>query len=121
MNMGDVRRTKIEPVRFSFCWISTSTSLQNSIIMSVAGPSTKPVQPFYCGVCTLPTEYCEFGASLSKCKTWLEGKDKAEYDRLWGEGMPYLATKLTCREPECAHGNPERGEAGEDRSRCSQS
>lgn len=53
---------------------------------AVAGPSTKPVTPFYCEVCTLPTEYCEFGPSFSKCKTWLESEDKGEFDRLWGEG-----------------------------------
>ncbi|GFZ43399.1 Translation machinery-associated protein 22 [Saitozyma sp. JCM 24511] len=59
--------------------------------MSVAGPSTKPVSPHYCGVCSLPTEYCEFGPSFSKCKTWLEGKDREEYERLWG------ADSLTAR------------------------
>ncbi|KAK4684999.1 density-regulated protein, partial [Tremellales sp. Uapishka_1] len=53
--------------------------------MSVAGPSTKPVQPFYCAICSLPTEYCEFGASVSKCKAWLEEEDKEEYERLWSE------------------------------------
>jgi hypothetical protein len=54
---------------------------------AVAGPSTKAVNPSYCQVCTLPTEYCEFGPSFSKCKTWLESEDKGEFDRLWGEGM----------------------------------
>lgn len=54
--------------------------------MSVAGPSTKPVQAYYCSVCTLPTEYCEFGPSVSKCKTTLEEADKAEFERIWGEG-----------------------------------
>ncbi|KAI9634414.1 translation initiation factor SUI1 [Dioszegia hungarica] len=51
---------------------------------AVAGPSTKPIHPFYCGVCSLPTEYCEFGPSISKCKSWLEGKDMNEYQRVWG-------------------------------------
>ncbi|RSH77706.1 Translation machinery-associated protein 22 [Apiotrichum porosum] len=54
--------------------------------MSVAGPSSRPVQAFYCAICSLPTEYCEFGPSVSKCKTWLESNDKAEYERVWGEG-----------------------------------
>ncbi|WVF68810.1 translation machinery-associated protein 22 [Kwoniella sp. CBS 6097] len=53
---------------------------------ATAGPSTKPLAPHYCAVCSLPTEYCEFGPSFSKCKTWLEGEDKDEYERLWGEG-----------------------------------
>lgn len=54
--------------------------------MSVAGPSSKPIVVSYCAVCTLPTEYCEFGPSFSKCKTWLEANNKPEFDRLWGEG-----------------------------------
>ncbi|BEI82403.1 hypothetical protein CcaverHIS002_0302710 [Cutaneotrichosporon cavernicola] len=54
--------------------------------MSVAGPSSKPIAVSYCAVCTLPTEYCEFGPSFSKCKTWLEANDQAEFRRLWGEG-----------------------------------
>lgn len=54
--------------------------------MSVAGPSSKPIIVSYCAVCTLPTEYCEFGPSFSKCKTFLEANNKPEFDRLWGEG-----------------------------------
>lgn len=65
---------------------SSSPSHPSVLTMSVAGPSTKPVSPHYCGVCSLPTEYCEFGPSFSKCKTWLEGKDREEYERLWGAG-----------------------------------
>jgi hypothetical protein len=53
---------------------------------AIAGPSTKPISALYCGVCTLPAEYCEFGPSFSKCKTWLEDKHPDEYARLWGEG-----------------------------------
>ncbi|XP_065831425.1 density-regulated protein-like [Oscarella lobularis] len=26
----------------------------------------------YCGVCTMPTEYCEYGPDPAKCKTWLQ-------------------------------------------------
>ncbi|KAL7269095.1 Translation machinery-associated protein 22 [Rhizina undulata] len=38
---------------------------------------TAPVEPqakvvIYCGVCSLPPEYCEFGTSPQKCKEWLE-------------------------------------------------
>ncbi|KAL1405229.1 Translation machinery-associated protein 22 [Vanrija albida] len=60
--------------------------------MSVAGPSTKPVQAYYCSVCSLPTEYCEFGPSVSKCKTTLEEADKAEFERIWGAGA--LAARI---------------------------
>jgi hypothetical protein len=70
----------------------TSPYTQHTKMSAVAGPSTKPVIPFYCEVCTLPTEYCEFGPSFTKCKTWLESEDKGEFDRLWGEGplMGYM-------------------------------
>ncbi|CAD6585335.1 MAG: Translation machinery-associated protein 22 [Tremellales sp. Tagirdzhanova-0007] len=54
--------------------------------MALAGPSSRPMVPFYCAICSLPTEYCEFGTSLSKCRTWLESQDGDEYNRLWGEG-----------------------------------
>ena len=66
--------------RLSFVLSQIFTSLH------IAGPSTHPVIPFYCAVCSLPTEYCEFGTSVSKCRSWLEEEDKAEYGRLWGEG-----------------------------------
>jgi len=59
---------------------------------AAAGPSTKPVSVTYCGVCSLPTEYCEFGSRVSKCKAWLEGVDKTEYERIWGEGT--LAARI---------------------------
>ena len=65
---------------------SLSIPIHCMMATAVAGPSTKPVQPFYCGVCSLPTEYCEFGPSITKCKTWLENEDQGEFSRLWGEG-----------------------------------
>ncbi|WVO13680.1 translation machinery-associated protein 22 [Cryptococcus depauperatus] len=59
---------------------------------AVPGPSTKPIHPFYCHICSLPTEYCEFGSSASKCKSWLEEKDRDEFERLYSEGA--LASKI---------------------------
>ncbi|KAJ5902705.1 Translation machinery-associated protein 22 [Penicillium taxi] len=43
-----------------------------------------PIEPqarhvVYCGVCTLPPEYCEFGGTAKKCEEWL----KDEYDEIW--------------------------------------
>jgi hypothetical protein len=71
---------------------------------AVAGPSSKPVAVTYCGVCSLPTEYCEFGSRVSKCKAWLEGVNTVEYERIWGEGGYTSAwsgvggrERLTCR------------------------
>ncbi|KAL2327187.1 hypothetical protein Fmac_020614 [Flemingia macrophylla] len=31
----------------------------------------QPVHVQYCGVCSLPPEYCEFGSDFDKCKPWL--------------------------------------------------
>ncbi|CAN0882014.1 Translation machinery-associated protein 22 [Linum grandiflorum] len=31
----------------------------------------QPVTVLYCGVCSLPPEYCEFGSDFEKCKPWL--------------------------------------------------
>ncbi|KAJ2055798.1 Translation machinery-associated protein 22 [Coemansia sp. S155-1] len=39
----------------------------------------------YCGVCTLPPEYCEFAASRKKCEEWLKGAHPAEYARLYND------------------------------------
>nr|XP_023881917.1 density-regulated protein-like [Quercus suber] len=31
----------------------------------------QPVRVLYCGVCSMPAEYCEFGPDFEKCKPWL--------------------------------------------------
>ncbi|BFZ54219.1 Translation machinery-associated protein 22 [Savitreella phatthalungensis] len=31
-----------------------------------------PTPPVYCGVCSLPPEYCEYQPTVNKCKEWLE-------------------------------------------------
>ncbi|KAI4380275.1 hypothetical protein MLD38_006484 [Melastoma candidum] len=35
------------------------------------GEKPQPVKVLYCGVCSLPPEYCEFGPDFEKCKPWL--------------------------------------------------
>jgi density-regulated protein DRP1 len=37
----------------------------------------------YCGICSLPFEYCEFHPSASKCAQWLEQNLPDEYARLY--------------------------------------
>lgn len=47
--------------------------------MEKAGESTtpslidasKPIVVLYCGICTMPVEYCGFGASADQCRAWL--------------------------------------------------
>lgn len=31
----------------------------------------EPAKVLYCGVCSLPAEYCEFGPDFARCKPWL--------------------------------------------------
>ncbi|KAF8272155.1 translation initiation factor SUI1 [Lactarius quietus] len=47
--------------------------------------ATPPVQMFYCGVCTYPPEYCEFGDSLSKCKEWLQAQHPDLYEKYYSD------------------------------------
>jgi len=47
--------------------------------------ATPPVQMFYCGVCTFPPEYCEFGNSISKCKEWLQAQRPDLYERYYSD------------------------------------
>lgn len=53
---------------------------------ATAGPSTVPVDVLYCGICSLPAEYCEFSPTTSKCKSWLESNHHDEWQRLYSEG-----------------------------------
>ncbi|KAJ1649622.1 Translation machinery-associated protein 22 [Dispira simplex] len=46
----------------------------------------------YCGVCHMPPEYCEFGASLPRCRQWLESHHADLYARLYTDTD--LAEKL---------------------------
>ncbi|KAJ5489558.1 Translation machinery-associated protein 22 [Penicillium diatomitis] len=41
----------------------------------------------YCGVCTLPPEYCEFGGTAKKCEEWLKANHEDLWSRLHSEGM----------------------------------
>ncbi|KAJ2720168.1 Translation machinery-associated protein 22 [Coemansia sp. Benny D115] len=47
----------------------------------------------YCGVCSLPPEYCEFSASRKACEQWLKERHPSEHLRLYSEQA--LAEKLT--------------------------
>lgn len=54
-----------------------------------AGPSVpvgpQPREVVYCAVCTFPPEYCEFGPSPSKCRTWLKDAHLDLYAKHWSE------------------------------------
>ncbi|KAJ2971372.1 hypothetical protein NQ176_g7722 [Zarea fungicola] len=46
----------------------------------------------YCGVCTLPPEYCEYGGTVKKCQDWLQSNEKEMYDRIWSAEALEAAT-----------------------------
>lgn len=46
----------------------------------------------YCGVCTLPPEYCEYGGTVKKCQDWLQKNNKEMYDRIWSPEALEAAT-----------------------------
>ncbi|TVY22374.1 Translation machinery-associated protein [Lachnellula hyalina] len=55
-----------------------------------AEPQSRHV--IYCGVCSLPPEYCEFGGTVKKCQEWLQKTNEEMYDRLWSEDALAAAT-----------------------------
>ncbi|RKP37658.1 translation initiation factor SUI1 [Dimargaris cristalligena] len=50
-----------------------------------------PKNVVYCGVCTFPPEYCEFGASLPRCQKWLEANHPDLFTALYSVGGNVVA------------------------------
>ncbi|XP_063066826.1 density-regulated protein [Engraulis encrasicolus] len=48
-----------------------------------------PMKVLYCGVCTLPTEYCEYMPEPAKCRQWLEKNFPNEFARLTMDNAPH--------------------------------
>ncbi|WQF85070.1 Putative SUI1 domain, DENR family, SUI1 domain superfamily protein [Colletotrichum destructivum] len=46
----------------------------------------------YCGVCTLPPEYCEYGGTVKKCQDWLEKHHPDLYAIIWSPEALEAAT-----------------------------
>ncbi|KIW17104.1 translation machinery-associated protein 22 [Exophiala spinifera] len=47
-------------------------------------PSGPPArQVVYCGVCSLPPEYCEFGGTVKKCEEWLHKNHPDMHQKLY--------------------------------------
>merc|ERR1712000_403674 len=45
------------------------TAMSAEVAEQPSGPPARQV--VYCGVCSLPPEYCEFGGTVKKCEEWL--------------------------------------------------
>uniref|UniRef100_A0A8C5UDJ0 Density-regulated protein n=1 Tax=Malurus cyaneus samueli TaxID=2593467 RepID=A0A8C5UDJ0_9PASS len=50
--------------------------------------SDYPLRVLYCGVCSLPTEYCEYMPDVTKCRQWLEKNFPDEFAKLTVENSP---------------------------------
>ncbi|KAH8732799.1 RNA binding protein-like protein Tma22 [Phaeosphaeriaceae sp. PMI808] len=46
---------------------------------------TLPEKVLYCGVCSLPPEYCEFGGTTKKCEEWLENEHPDLHSKLYSQ------------------------------------
>ncbi|RDA90381.1 hypothetical protein CP533_5645 [Ophiocordyceps camponoti-saundersi (nom. inval.)] len=46
----------------------------------------------YCGVCSLPPEYCEYGGTVKKCQEWLQSNQPDMYGRIWSAEALEAAT-----------------------------
>ncbi|KAF9586341.1 Translation machinery-associated protein 22 [Lunasporangiospora selenospora] len=53
--------------------------------------NVKPREVLYCGFCSMPPEYCEFGPTIDKCKYWLSKHDKVTYAILYNSLEDALA------------------------------
>ncbi|KAF2146504.1 uncharacterized protein K452DRAFT_282679 [Aplosporella prunicola CBS 121167] len=50
-----------------------------------AAPVPEAKQVVYCGVCSLPPEYCEFGGTTKKCEEWLSSTHPDMHAKLYSQ------------------------------------
>ncbi|OIW35034.1 translation machinery-associated protein 22 [Coniochaeta ligniaria NRRL 30616] len=60
------------------------------VAVEPAEPQSRHV--VYCGVCTLPPEYCEYGGTVKKCQEWLAKNHPEMYQRIWSTEALTAAT-----------------------------
>jgi len=82
----------------------------------------KPVarEVVYCGVCTLPPEYCEFGGTTKKCEDWLKAHHSDLHEKLYSEdalsqNLSTLSVKAQERAEKDAQKKAAKAEAQESR------
>jgi density-regulated protein DRP1 len=57
----------------------------------------------YCGICTLPPEYCEYGGTIKKCQEWLRSHHAELYEKIWSaEALAEAAADLSVEARERA-------------------
>jgi len=61
--------------------------------MAEASSAPPAKQVLYCGVCSLPPEYCEFGGTTKKCEDWLKSNHPDVHATIYSEEA--LAANMT--------------------------
>ncbi|ODV93861.1 hypothetical protein PACTADRAFT_4760 [Pachysolen tannophilus NRRL Y-2460] len=60
-----------------------------------------PKEVIYCGVCSFPPEYCEFGGSFKKCKEWLQKNNLELFEKLYSdEALAHATSSLSIEKEE---------------------
>ena len=59
-----------------------------------------PTSVTYCGVCSFPPEYCEFGLSFKRCKDWLSQNERDLFEKLYSDVALANATSTLSVEKE---------------------
>lgn len=77
-------------------------------------------QVIYCGVCTLPPEYCEFGGTTKKCEEWLAKTHPDFHKKIYSEeainaGLASLSVEAQKRAEKDAKKKTAKAEAAEQR------
>ncbi|KAI9769712.1 MAG: Translation machinery-associated protein 22 [Geoglossum simile] len=70
-----------------------SNATADSAPADIAPAEPQARNVIYCGVCTLPPEYCEFGGTVKKCEEWLKANHPDMHTHIHSEEA--LTTPLT--------------------------
>ncbi|TKA82772.1 Translation machinery-associated protein 22 [Friedmanniomyces simplex] len=89
---------------------------------ATATDARPPKHVVYCGVCTLPPEYCEYGGTTKKCSEWLVANHPDLHSHLYSEdaatkGMSNLSLDAQKRAEKDAQKKAAKAEAAEAREK----
>ncbi|KAK0911142.1 Translation machinery-associated protein 22 [Friedmanniomyces endolithicus] len=89
---------------------------------ATATDARPPRHVVYCGVCTLPPEYCEYGGTTKKCSDWLLANHPDLHSHLYSEdaatkGMSNLSLDAQKRADKDAQKKAAKAEAAEAREK----
>ncbi|KAK0247237.1 Translation machinery-associated protein 22 [Friedmanniomyces endolithicus] len=89
---------------------------------ATATDARPPKHVVYCGVCTLPPEYCEYGGTTKKCSDWLLANHPDLHSHLYSEdaatkGMSNLSLDAQKRADKDAQKKAAKAEAAEAREK----